>query len=373
MSSPLNILTVYGTRPEAIKLAPLVKAFGSDPRFHPVVAVTGQHRDLVKPINQLFEIAPDYDLDIMASGQSLSAITAKIIERLDPLLISLNPDAVVIQGDTNSVLAGALTSFYNKTPIVHVEAGLRSGDLTSPFPEEANRRLVSQLSSLHLAPTQKNKENLLRERVPHSSITVTGNTVIDALQLAVQKKVQPQNVSLFSALQSTQKKVLVTTHRRENWGDAMGNIGEALYQLSERHRDTIFIWPAHPNPIVKNTILPKVKGNKNVIVCDPLNYGEFTTVMNQCSLVLTDSGGIQEEAPALNIPVIVMRNNTERTEGVSAGTLILAGTSSKRIVETVEYLLENEAERKRIGEAVNPYGDGKATGRSLDAIYEHFA
>lgn len=373
MTTPLSIITVYGTRPEAIKLAPVVLALKADPRFDVCVVNTGQHRDLVKPINQLFGINSDYDLDIMASGQSLSSIAAKIIERLDPLLASQQPDAVVIQGDTNSVFAAALSSFYNRVPIVHVEAGLRSGELANPFPEEANRRLVSQISSLHLAPTERNRDNLLNEGVPGSSIVVTGNTVIDALQLAVQKKVQPQYGPLVSALASTQKKVLVTTHRRENWGHAMRNIGEALHQLADRHKDTIFIWPAHPNPTIKNTILPKVKNNKNVIVCDPLNYGEFTTVMSRCSVVLTDSGGIQEEAPALNIPVIVMRNNTERTEGVAAGTLILAGTSSKKVIGTVDRLLENDDERRRIGQAINPYGDGKATARSLEAIYKHFS
>lgn len=370
---PLKVVSIYGTRPEAIKLAPVVTALNSDPRFDSIAITTGQHRDLVTPINELFGISPDYTLQIMQAGQSLSATAARALQQLDPILASEHPDVIVVQGDTTSALAAAIAGFYNRIPIAHVEAGLRSGNLVNPFPEEANRRLVTQISELHLAPTPRNRQNLIAEGVRESVIVVTGNTVIDALRIAVDHRIEPSDSRLRALLATTAPKVLVTTHRRENWGQAMLNIGDAVCQLATCHPTVTFIWPAHPNPTVKATILPKVAHLPNVFVCNPLNYGEFTTVMNACSLIMTDSGGIQEEAPALNKPVIVMRTNTERTEGLQAGTLKLSGTTVEGIVNTVSRLIESPEARHAMAQSKNPYGDGNAATRILDAIDMHFS
>lgn len=368
----LTVLAIYGTRPEAIKMAPIIRTMQLDKRFSPFIVNTGQHRDLVDPINSLFGLEPDCDLDVMVEGQSLNGILSRVVDRVEPLLKRVAPDALIVQGDTTSVLGATLASFYMQIPVVHLEAGLRSGNIRNPFPEEANRKLVSQLADLHLAPTERNQANLVLEGVDASNIRITGNTVIDALHFAIARRIPPSDPNLRALVESKNQIVLVTTHRRENWGQAMENIAEAIKTVAIKHSDIYFVWPMHPNPTVRNAIIPKIRGLHNVNVCEPLGYGEFTTVMNASALVITDSGGIQEEAPALGIPVVVMRTNTERIEGLQAGTLVLAGVTVEGIVNTVDHLLTNEEARFQMSSATNPYGDGKATERSLDAIYEFF-
>lgn len=368
MATPIRTLTIFGTRPEAIKLAPVALALRDDTRFHSTVINTGQHRDLVAPITKLFDINHDYDLNVMSSNQSLSDIASKVISRLEVALKTVKPDVVLVQGDTTTVAASALASYYHKIPVAHVEAGLRSYDMYNPFPEEGNRKLVSQIASVHFAPTHTNKENLVKENIDPAAISVTGNTVIDALHIAISRSAMPSNSLLLNVINDSTRKILVTTHRRENLGKAMKNIGVALRELANRYEDATFIWPLHPNPEIRQTILPLVDSIPNILITNPLHYGEFTTVMSRCHLVLTDSGGIQEEAPALGIPVAVMRKATERTEGVESGTLRLVGTEVDSILRNVSAIMDSDAIYTEMSAATNPYGDGKAAKRILDSL-----
>lgn len=366
-----KIMPIYGTRPEAIKVAPIVKALEASDQFDCVVAVTGQHREMLDQVNELFGIVPAHDLNIIQPRQTLNSIFAKILEGVDRILVEEKPDAVVVQGDTTTSTAAAIAAFNLQIPVVHAEAGLRSFDIMSPFPEEANRKLTSQLASLHLAPTRVSKANLLREAVDEADVYITGNTVIDALLEVVDKKIpftDPQLAEVEQKVAQGTKVVLVTTHRRENQGEAMRGVGRALARLAKQNPEVLFVLPAHKNPVVREAVLPFLEGLENIVVTEPLAYGEFTHMLSLANVVLTDSGGVQEEAPGLGKPVLVMRENTERPEAVEAGTVRLIGTAEDFVFEQVQTLLHDEAAYKAMANAVNPYGDGRAAGRTVSAI-----
>ncbi|WP_334123733.1 non-hydrolyzing UDP-N-acetylglucosamine 2-epimerase [Glutamicibacter sp.] len=363
-----KIMPIYGTRPEAIKVAPIVKALQESDDFECVVVVTGQHREMLDQVNELFGITPEYDLDVIQPRQTLNSLLTKTINGLDEIFEKEKPDAVVVQGDTTTSTAGAIAAFYRGIPVVHAEAGLRSHDLFSPFPEEANRKLTSQIASLHLAPTALSKHNLTRETFSGDDIVITGNSVIDALLTVVEKNVPFTDPKLEELVSSGKRIVLVTTHRRENQGEPMRGIGRALARLSKAEPDVEFILPLHRNPAVREALLPEIDGLSNITLTEPLGYGEFTRIINASSVVLTDSGGVQEEAPSLGKPVLVMRLNTERPEAVAAGTVRLIGTNEERIFESVTELLHDEAAYQEMANAVNPYGDGKASERTVAAI-----
>lgn len=367
-----TILTIFGTRPEAIKLAPLIRAIEASTVLRSRTLVTAQHREMLDQVNELFGVVPDNDLNIMARGQSLNGIASRVIGELDSVLEEEQPDAVLVQGDTTTVMGAAIAAFNRSIPVIHLEAGLRSGDLSSPFPEEANRKLTSQISALHLAPTPRSRANLVAEGIDPSAIVVTGNTVIDALHMAVGMNVVPADDAVAEYVSADRPKLLVTTHRRENLGSAMEDIGDALAALAEARPDLIILLPAHRNPLVREAVLPRVRNFDNVLVKEPLSYGEFTTVMAASDIVLTDSGGIQEEAPSLGKPVLVMRDNTERPEAVDAGSVSLVGTDTRRIVDEISILLDDANAYRAMAKAVNPYGDGLATARSVAAIEELF-
>ncbi|WP_413228296.1 non-hydrolyzing UDP-N-acetylglucosamine 2-epimerase [Arthrobacter sp. AET 35A] len=361
-------MPIYGTRPEAIKMAPIVAALKEAEHFECVVTVTGQHRGMLDQVNDLFGIVPDFDLNILQQRQTLSSIMTKTIDGLDGLFERSKPDAVIVQGDTTTSTAAAIAAFYHGIPVVHVEAGLRSGDLFSPFPEEANRKITSQIASLHLAPTTTSRDNLLAENVSKTSIVVTGNTVIDALLETVKKQVPFTDPQLEALAQTGRKILLVTTHRRENQGEAMRGVGRAIARIADAEPDLVVVLPVHKNPAVREAVLPALEGRSNIVVTEPLAYGEFTRLLSLAHIVLTDSGGVQEEAPSLGKPVLVMRDNTERPEAVGAGTVKLIGTDEERIVVEVDRLLNDADSFNAMANAVNPYGDGLAASRSVAAI-----
>ena len=365
-----TILTIFGTRPEAIKVAPLVRAIESSAVLRSRTLVTAQHREMLDQVNELFGIVPDNDLNIMATGQTLNGIASRVIGELDAVLETERPNAILVQGDTTTVMGAAIAAFNRGIPVVHLEAGLRSGNLLSPFPEEANRKLTSQVAALHLAPTPRSRDNLLLEGISPADVIVTGNTVIDALQIAVEMNVAPSTPSVADYVASDRPKLLVTTHRRENLGSAMENIGNALAHLAEAIPELLVLLPAHRNPLVREAVLPRVERFDNVLITEPLSYGEFTTVMAASDVVLTDSGGIQEEAPSLGKPVLVMRENTERPEAVDAGSVSLVGTDTNRIVAETSRLFNDAGAYDAMARAVNPYGDGRASARSAAAIEE---
>lgn len=368
----MKIMTIYGTRPEAIKVAPVIKALEASEHFESLAVVTGQHREMLDQVNDLFGIKPVEDLNIMTANQTLNSIVSKVSLGVDEILGRLKPDAVIVQGDTTTVLAAAIASFNHQIPVVHLEAGLRTKDIRSPFPEEANRRLTTQITELHLAPTSESKENLLREHVDPAKIVVTGNTVIDALLEAVKHDVPFASSQLEDVVSSGAPIVLVTTHRRENLGKNMGNIARAVSELARRYPDYRFVLPLHKNPKVRQAVLPVVEGLSNVICGEPLPYGEFVRLISASRFILTDSGGVQEEAPSLGKPVLVLRENTERPEAVHAGTVRLIGAEYENIVHECILLIENEEHFAAMANAVNPYGDGKASARTVAALEELF-
>ena len=363
-------MPIFGTRPEAIKMAPIVHALHESEEFECIVTVTGQHREMLDQVNDLFGITPDHDLDILQPGQSLTDIMTRTMTGLDKLFSANKPDAVIVQGDTTTSTAGAIAAFYHGIPVVHVEAGLRSGNLLSPFPEEANRKITSQITTLHLAPTTTSRANLLAEGVSAEDIVVTGNSVIDALFTTVDKQIPFTDPQLEELAASGRKILLVTTHRRENQGDAMRGVGRALARIADAEPDLVIVLPAHKNPVVREAVLPALEGKPNVVVTEPLAYGEFTRMLSLAHIVLTDSGGVQEEAPSLGKPVLVMRENTERPEAVEAGTVTLIGTDEERIVSQVDRLLNDADHFDAMANAVNPYGDGRASERTVAAIAE---
>ncbi|TRX54718.1 non-hydrolyzing UDP-N-acetylglucosamine 2-epimerase [Corynebacterium guaraldiae] len=368
MSKP-KIMTVYGTRPEAIKVAPVIKALEKDERFESVAVSTGQHKEMLEQVNTMFGIEPKLDLHLMKPGQGLNEIVSRALMGLDEIIDAEKPDVIISQGDTSTAMAAALAGFHRGVKIVHLEAGLRTGDIHSPFPEEANRKLIGQVAELHLAPTAGSMENLRRENVRSKDIAVTGNTVIDALLEAASWDTEFEDPALQEAAESGKRLVVVTTHRRENL-EAMKEIGGAVKDLAEAYPDINFVLPLHLNPKVREAVLPEVESLSNVIITDPLPYDQFTKLLDRATIILTDSGGVQEEAPALGKPVLVMRQNTERPEAVVAGTVKLVGTNRSLIVAEAKLLLDDDAAYHSMANAVNPYGDGKAADRAVAAIAE---
>lgn len=366
-SAKPKVMTVYGTRPEAIKVAPVIKALEADGRFVSVAVSTGQHREMLDQVNSMFGIKPAHDLELMKPGQTLNQIVSRAITGLDDIIEKEQPQVIIAQGDTSTAMAAAVAGFNREVTVVHLEAGLRTGNLHSPFPEEANRRIIGQVAELHLAPTESSMENLLHENFRHRSISVTGNTVIDALLEAASWDVSFEDGRLQALADTDQRIVLVTTHRRENLG-AMTEIGAAIQGLAGEYPDVIFALPLHLNPKVRQAVLPHVEKLPNVVITNPLPYDQFTALMKRSSIVLTDSGGVQEEAPALGKPVLCMRDNTERPEAVLAGTVKLVGTDRARIVSETKLLLDDDAAYRAMAHATNPYGDGKAAARSVAAI-----
>lgn len=370
--APRRVLVVFGTRPEAIKLAPLVKALGHSPYFDVATVVTGQHREMLDPILRLFGIEPTADLAIMSERQTLTDITVRTLDRLSPMVDALRPDALVVQGDTTAALAAALVGAYHQVPVVHLEAGLRSGSVTAPFPEEYNRRLISQLAMLHLAATPVARANLLAEGVADESVTVVGNTVIDALLWAVTLRPPFDDPALESLDDDDRRVLLVTAHRRESWGPAMDTIGRALARLSDEHPNLTIVLPIHRNPVVRQAIIPRVAHKPNVWVREPLQYGAFARLLARSDLLLTDSGGLQEEGPALGKPVLVMRDTTERPEGIAAGAVRLVGTRCEAIVDAVSTLLADEESYRAMARPRLIFGDGHAAERSVAALRHLF-
>lgn len=362
-----KILTIYGTRPEAIKVAPVIKALEADDRFTSVAVSTGQHREMLDQVNGMFGITPDHDLALMKQGQSLNEIVSRAVAGLDGIIAEERPDAVIAQGDTSTAMAAAVAAFNREIPVIHLEAGLRTGSIHSPFPEEANRRIIGQISDLHLAPTETSKRNLVAENFDPANIAVVGNTVIDALLTAAEWDTTFTDERLNELAASDARLIVVTTHRRENL-DAMAHIGLAVNDLAQQYPDVTFVLPLHLNPKVREAVLLEVDSVRNVIISDPLPYDQFTKLMGRSDIVLTDSGGVQEEAPALGKPVICMRENTERPEAVEAGTVQLVGTDRGNIAASVSTLLDDASAYERMARAINPYGDGHAAQRSVAAI-----
>ncbi|MDE7128929.1 MAG: UDP-N-acetylglucosamine 2-epimerase (non-hydrolyzing) [Alistipes sp.] len=381
-----TVMSVFGTRPEAIKMAPLVKELARYPdRFRSVVCVTGQHRQMLDQVLHIFDIVPDYDLDIMQQGQDLYDVTSRVLLGMRRALRECRPDIVLVHGDTTTSTAAALAAFYEQIPVGHVEAGLRTHDIYSPWPEEMNRQITGRIASLHFAPTQLSRENLLSEGIAEQRIVVTGNTVIDALYMVVDKikRDAELNRSLESVLRDAgydvdrlvggRRLVLITGHRRENFGDGFLHMCQAIKDLSQRYREGVdFVYPMHLNPNVRQPI-HKIFGEdltnlNNMFFIEPLEYLSFVCLMERADIVVTDSGGIQEEAPGLGKPVLVMRDTTERPEALSAGTVHLVGTDYGRIMEEVSQLLDDRAAYECMSKAVNPYGDGKASERIVETL-----
>ena len=369
----MKVLTVFGTRPEAIKMAPLVHALARDPHFEAKVCVTAQHREMLDQVLKLFSIVPDYDLNIMQPGQGLTEITCRILEGLKPVLESFKPDVVLVHGDTTTTMAASLAAFYQRIPVGHVEAGLRTGDLSSPWPEEGNRTLTGHLATYHFAPTETSRQNLLRENIADNLITITGNTVIDALfwvrdRVLSDEALRNELTQRYPFLANGKKMILVTGHRRESFGRGFEQICHALAEIAANNPDVQIVYPVHLNPNVSEPVNRILGHVENVMLIEPQDYLPFVWLMNRAWLILTDSGGIQEEAPSLGKPVLVMREMTERPEAVAAGTVCLVGTDSQRIVNEVTRLLHDESAWQAMSRAHNPYGDGQACHRILSAL-----
>lgn len=381
-----RIMLVFGTRPEAIKMAPLVKEFQKNTKdFRTIVCVTGQHREMLDQVLSIFEIKPDYDLNIMKQGQDLYDVTARVLTGMRDVLKEANPDIVLVHGDTTTSTAAALAAFYQQIPVGHVEAGLRTHNIYSPWPEEMNRQLTGRIATYHFAPTPLSKQNLLMENVAEDRITVTGNTVIDALYMVVDKIKQDKELDAMlerslrdagydvARLKDGKALVLITGHRRENFGDGFISMCRAIKALTEKYPEVDFVYPMHLNPNVRRPIHEvfgeDLSGLKNMFFIEPLEYLSFVYLMEKSTLVLTDSGGIQEEAPGLGKPVLVMRDTTERPEALEAGTVKLVGTDYGRIVSEVSALLDDSAYYDRMSKAVNPYGDGLACKRIVDVLH----
>ncbi|MEP6799947.1 MAG: UDP-N-acetylglucosamine 2-epimerase (non-hydrolyzing) [Lapillicoccus sp.] len=365
-----RVMTIYGTRPEAIKMAPLIAALRDHPDLEPIVAVTGQHREMLDQVNALFGITPDHDLDLMTPGATLAQITSKTMLATSDLLERVRPDLVVVQGDTSSAFIAALAAFYHQIPVAHLEAGLRTGDIYSPFPEEVNRRLTAPIAALHLAPTSTSRANLEREGIDPAMITVTGNTVIDALRTSVGVPATFVDPRVAELVASGAPILLVTSHRRESWGSRMTDAMGAVRDVAERHPELRVLLPMHRNSLVRDVIEPALAGLTNVLLTEPLSYHEFAHVLRAAKVVLTDSGGVQEEAPSLGKPVLVMRDTTERPEAVDAGTVKLVGTDRDLVRRETLRLLEDDAAYALMANATNPYGDGHAAPRGVAAIAE---
>ncbi len=373
MAKKIKVMTVFGTRPEAIKMAPVVLELAKHPdKIVPVVAVTAQHRDMLDQVLNLFQIKPDHDLDIMAAGQTLFDITSRAMMGLDKVLQEEKPDIVLVHGDTTTTFAGALAAYYHQVSVGHVEAGLRTHNKYSPFPEEMNRKLTGSIADLHFAPTDTSEKNLLSESVDSDRIFVTGNTVIDALHRTVNDDFRFEDEVLQGIDFKNKRIVLLTTHRRENLGEPMRHVYRAMRRLVDEFEDVEIVFPVHKNPKVREVVQEELGGLSKVHLIDPLDYEPFANLMHRSHLILTDSGGVQEEAPALGKPVLVLRDTTERPEAVAAGTVKLIGTDEKVVYDEARLLLTDRAEYSRMSEACNPYGDGRASQRIIQAILYHY-
>lgn len=365
-------LVVFGTRPEALKMIPLIKSLNKNSSyFKTKVCVTAQHRDMLDQVLETFDVVPDYDLDIMSKNQNLSSITSKILIKFENVLNDYKPDLVFVHGDTTTTLAVSISCFYNKVKVAHVEAGLRTFNLKSPWPEEFNRQVTSKITNIHFAPTDNSKNNLIDEKVPQENILVTGNTIIDTLYLAldlINKKNLNIDIESNFNFDFSKKNILITAHRRENFGEGILNICKAIQVLSKKYKDFNFIYPVHLNPNIKNTVEKKISNLHNVFLIEPLNYLEFVYIMSKSFIILTDSGGVQEEAPSLNIPVLVMRDTTERPEAVDFNKVKLVGTDTEKIINEVDNLIKNETYYDSFTQNVNPYGDGRAAEKIVEFI-----
>lgn len=371
----IKVLSVFGTRPEAIKMAPLCKLLDSDERFEAKCCVTAQHREMLDQVLDVFDIKPDYDLDIMKLGQSLNDVTARIVQGIKPVLTSFKPDIVLVHGDTATTFAASLAAYYEQIKVGHVEAGLRTGNIFSPWPEEGNRKLTGVLTDYHFAPTETSKNNLLNEGFDQAKIYVVGNTVVDAL-MSVKNNIFSDAALLrkmdekFAFLDTNKKMILVTGHRRESFGGGFRQICSALAEIAKQHQDVQVVYPVHLNPNVQKPVNEILSGIDNVFLIEPQQYLEFVYLMDKSYLILTDSGGIQEEAPSLGKPVLVMRDTTERPEAVSAGTVKLVGTEKDSIVSSINILLQSQKAYTEMSYSHNPYGDGEACKRILEVLAE---
>lgn len=365
----IKVVSVFGTRPEAIKMAPVIKELMRSSRFDSKIIVTGQHKEMLDQTLASFKIVPNYNLEIMRENQSLTSITSRIIQGLETIFQSEKPDLILVHGDTTTAFAAALAAFYEKILIGHVEAGLRTGDKNNPFPEEMNRSLIDQMSDFMFAPTEKSKENLVKENLPQQQIYVTGNTSIDALFNILEQK------QIHNAIDANSKEkiILVTMHRRENIGQPMEQVFSALKKIANEYQEFLVVFPVHKNPKVREIAYQYLDGQRNIKLIEPLNTPEFYQLLSKSYLVLTDSGGIQEEAPSLGVPVLIVRDTTERPEGIAAGTLKLIGTEEERVYSEIKHLLSNNSLYQKMSKAKNPYGDGQASERIVNQLEQHFS
>lgn len=372
----IKVLSIIGTRPEAVKMAPVLQALRSSYDVDSLVCVTAQHREMLDQVLKLFQIKPNFDLDLMKANQTLDSITASIFTHAGPLVEKIKPDWILAQGDTTTVMTTSLLAYYHRVRFGHVEAGLRTQNKWQPFPEEINRRIAGVVADLHFAPTERAKQNLMQENIPENDIFVTGNTVIDALQWVVKQPYPQKELEKLdlpqSIFQKQKRLVLITAHRRENFGEPLEEICLALRELANIYRNDIhFVYPVHLNPNVQEPVYRLLGGISNFTLLPPLDYLPLIHILRHASLVLTDSGGLQEESPGLGVPVLVLREVTERPEGVNAGTVRLVGTSREKIISASRFLLDDEQERQRMAQAVNPYGDGHAAERILNALLSY--
>ncbi|HAT4308571.1 TPA: UDP-N-acetylglucosamine 2-epimerase (non-hydrolyzing) [Clostridium perfringens] len=368
----IKVLTIFGTRPEAIKMAPLVKELEKRPEIESKVCVTAQHREMLDQVLELFDIKPDFDLDIMKNRQTLTGITNRVLEGLEKVFTEEKPDMILVHGDTTTTFAGGLAAFYQQIRVGHVEAGLRTFDKYFPFPEEMNRKLTGALADLHFAPTKGSKANLLREGINENDIKITGNTVIDAMEHTVEDNYVFENDELNKIDFENKKVIMITAHRRENWGEGIENICTALNKIVEDNKDVELVYLVHLNPVVKDIVYKNLDGKERVHLLPPLDTKETHNLMNKCFMVMTDSGGLQEEAPHLGKPVLVLRDVTERPEAVQSGTVKLVGTDVEKILEEANSLINDEKAYAEMSKAINPYGDGKASERIVKAILNYF-
>ena len=376
----MKILSIFGTRPEAIKMAPLALALAAAPEIESRICVTAQHREMLDQVLQLFDLVPDYDLDLMKAGQTLNSITADVVTHLKPVFEDFEPELVLVHGDTTTTLASSLAAYYNQIPVGHVEAGLRTSDIYSPWPEEINRQLTSRITSLHFAPTKQAAENLIKEGIDQAKIFITGNTVVDAL-LMKREQLQADatratlaNNELIKAgyeLNSERRFILITGHRRENFGDGFLQICQALKQLATQNPDLDIVYPVHLNPNVQQPVKELLSELSNVFLIAPLQYESFIYLMMNCHFIITDSGGVQEEAPSLGKPVLVMRDTTERPEALEAGTVKLVGANASKIISAAQNLIDNIDQYSEMSQAHNPYGDGQACQRIIEILLQN--
>ena len=368
----LKVLTVCGTRPDTIKMAPIINELKKFPdKVELIEVVTGQHKEMLEQVLKAFDLHPMYNLNIMAAKQTLSSITTKILTGLEELIQKHEPNLIIAQGDTSTTFAASLSAFYHKIPFAHIEAGLRTNNKYDPFPEEMNRRMTGLLAELHFAPTDVNRDNLLKENVNPDDIFITGNTVIDALLYIAGQDYKFEDEKLNELIKN-KKIILLTTHRRENWGEPMRDICKAVKRIVKDYPDYTVVFPVHKNPIVRDVVYPEFEGVENVYLTEPFDYVPFVHIQKVSSLILTDSGGVQEEAPSLGVPVIVLRKTTERPEGVKAGNSKLVGTDPEKIYDTVKELIENKSAYDKMSKAANPYGEGKSAEKTIQIIFERY-